>query len=82
MKYNKKQVINEIRGDKVYVEPIERIISDKSRYDFVICRVRDSLPLLSAGAAIYDSSEEAIFAGKILAKNIQIGGILEEKLAA
>ena len=75
-----KLALQQIKDDRVYLEPIERRIGGKMHYDFLICGM-DGRPILCAGIYIYDSEEDALYGGKILALRTQQQGLLE-KLAA
>ena len=70
-----------IKHNRVYVESVGKKLGDQMRYDFMICGVDTGEPILR-GPFIYDSKEDALYAGQTLALRKQQQGQLEKLTAA
>ena len=68
--------IQQIKDNRVYVESVQNDVGNRIGYDFLICRVEDGRPLIWA-PFIYDSKEDALHGGYLLALRTQQQGNLE-----
>ena len=66
----------QVKDNRVYVESVGKRIGDRMHYDFLICRVEDGRSLILA-PFIYDSKEDALHGGWLLALRTQQQGNLE-----